>query len=62
MRKKDEKRDLLSKLRPEGVVRRGWILAGAGPARYGWGVEYASGKVEWLGKTFEEAVAKATER
>ena len=40
---------------PECTVRRGWHLDGVGPARYGWGATYPSGKVRYLGPTLAAA-------
>jgi hypothetical protein len=36
------------------TIIRGWILDGAGPARYGYG-RVSPCKVVWLGKTLAEA-------
>jgi hypothetical protein len=38
-------------------VRRGWILDGAGPARYGWGKQTGQ-RVRFLGATAAEALAR----
>jgi hypothetical protein len=38
------------------AVMRGWILAGAGPARYGY-ARVAPCKLVWLGRTLTEAAA-----
>lgn len=36
-------------------VRRGWILDGAGPARYGWAAIYPC-RERYLGRTIREAL------
>jgi len=53
---------LLAALRaayPEAAVIRGWHLAGAGPARYGWAAVYPTGCARYLGPTLAAAAAKA---
>ncbi len=43
---------------PEVSLHRGWHLDGAGPARFGWGAYYPTGRVFYLGRTLE-AVARS---
>lgn len=40
---------------PECAIVRGWHLAGAGPARFGFAAIHPSGKVRYLGRTLRDA-------
>ena len=42
-------RDHLETLLPHCTIRYGWILAGAGAARHGWGATTAAGLTTYLG-------------
>lgn len=39
---------------PGTSLVRGWHLAGAGPARFGWGAVHPAGRVQFLGKSIED--------
>ena len=41
---------------PECQITRGWILSGAGPARFGWAARHPGGAVRFLGRSSHDAV------
>lgn len=46
---------LLQAAFPECAIVRGWHLAGAGPARFGWAAKHPSGAVRYLGRSLRDA-------
>jgi hypothetical protein len=41
---------------PGSALTHGWILDGAGPARFGWAIRYPSGKLEFLARRMVDAI------
>lgn len=48
-------RALAEKHYPEASLLHGWCYDGAGEARYGWFLRYASGKQSFLARTARDA-------